>query len=195
MLASITPLGERGRHSRWMTTVAFYVAGCTLGGAAAGVLAAVLGGLLLAGAGIGIRLGLVAATAAVGVVWELARAVVPGPRRQVDERWLGRYRGWVYGLGFGAQLGSGVVTVVVSTAVYATLAAAFASGRLDAGLAIGATSGALRGATLLGGRRIATPERLLVFHARLHELERPVRAVALGAQLTLVAATLLVVVV
>ena len=32
--------------------------------------------------------------------------------------WLGRYRSWVYGLGFGVQLGAGVTTVVVSSAVY-----------------------------------------------------------------------------
>jgi hypothetical protein len=195
MLASITPLGERGRHSRWTTTLMFYLAGCTLGGAAAGTLAALLGGLLLSGSSIHVRLGLVAATAAAGVGWEIARTGVPGPRRQVDERWLGRYRGWVYGFGFGTQLGTGLVTVVVTSAVYASLAAAFASGRLDAGLAIGATSGALRGATLLSGGRIVTPERLMVFHARFRALERSVRAVALGAQLALVAAALLAAVV
>lgn len=35
---------------------------------------------------------------------------LPGPARQVDEDWLARYRGWVYGAGFGTQLGLGVVT-------------------------------------------------------------------------------------
>jgi len=194
MLASITPLGERGRHSNWRTTVTFYLAGCTLGGAVAGALAALPGGLVLAGVGTQVRLGLVAVIAAAGVAWELAHRVVPGPRRQVDERWLRRYRGWVYGLGFGAQLGTGVVTVVVTSAVYAALAAAFAAGRVDAGVAIGAISGALRGGTLLSGRRVGTPQQLRAFHARLGSLERSVRAVALGAQLTLVTAALLVVV-
>ena len=43
MLASITPLGERARESRWGLTVAFYVASATLAAAAAGALAGLLG--------------------------------------------------------------------------------------------------------------------------------------------------------
>jgi hypothetical protein len=31
----------------------------------------------------------------------------PSWQRQVDERWLTTYRGWVYGAGFGFQLGAG----------------------------------------------------------------------------------------
>ena len=45
---------------------------------------------------------------------------LPGPRRQVDERWLHRYRGWVYGVGFGFQLGFGLLTVVTTSTVYLT---------------------------------------------------------------------------
>jgi hypothetical protein len=67
----------------------------------------------------------------------------PGPRRQVDERWLDRYRGWVYGLGYGAQLGVGVTTVIVSSAVYVVPVAAFLSARPSTGGAIGAVAGAL----------------------------------------------------
>ena len=44
---------------------------------------------------------------------DLSNRTVPGPRRQVDERWLDRYRGWVYGVGYGSQLGLGIVTVVI----------------------------------------------------------------------------------
>src|SRR2546421_11015681 len=45
MLASITPLGERGRSSRWHVTVAFFVAGSTISAAALGLVAATLGSL------------------------------------------------------------------------------------------------------------------------------------------------------
>ena len=62
----------------------------------------------------------------------------PGPRRQVNERWLDDYRGWVYGLGFGAQLGLGVTTVVTSAATYATLLACALSGAPGRGALIGA---------------------------------------------------------
>src|SRR6185437_7828188 len=61
---------------------------------------------------------------------------VPGPRRQVDERWLDQYRGWVYGDGYGAQLGLGVPTIVSSAATYVALLAAFLTASTGAGALI-----------------------------------------------------------
>lgn len=60
----------------------------------------------------------------VAVAVDLRPGSAPGPRRQVDERWLDEFRGWVYGLGYGTQLGLGVSTVVSSAATYAALLAA-----------------------------------------------------------------------
>ncbi len=194
MLASITPLGERGRQSRWALTAAWYVMGSVVGGAGAGALAGLVGELALGGVSLQARLAVLAAALAAGLGWELARGSVPGPRRQVNERWLERYRSWVYGFGFGAQLGAGVTTVVVSSAVYAVLVAALASASFQAGLVIGASAGLLRGATVLSGGRVRSPERLLAFHHRMRVLERPVRFAALAAQLALAGvATLLLV--
>src|SRR3712207_4960816 len=113
MLASIHPLGERGRGQRWGVTVAAYLAGTVTGavllGAALGLVGSWLPGLPPA-AGL---LVLVAALAALGVALDLrlAGASVPTIHRQVDEQWLEQYRGWVYGVSFGFQLGLGVVTV------------------------------------------------------------------------------------
>jgi hypothetical protein len=185
MLASITPLGERARRSNWATTTSFYLLGSTAAGAAGGVIAGSLGSLLLAGLSIEVRLAIVAAALALGILVELARGGVPGPQRQVNERWLDHYRGWVYGLGFGAQLGAGVTTVVVSSAVYAVWLAALASAHPLTGLAIGAAAGALRGATVLAGARVISPMRLLAFHRRMGSLERPVRAAGLAGQFAL----------
>jgi hypothetical protein len=185
MLASITPLGERGRRSRWATTASWYVTGSAAGGAAVGALAGLVGSLVIAGVALHVRLALLAATLGVGLVWEWMRGGVPGPRRQVNERWLDTYRGWVYGAGFGAQLGAGVTTVVVSSAVYAVPAAAVASASLTPGAMIGAIAGLLRGAAVLSGARIITPQRLISFHERMRSLERPVRTAALAAQLAL----------
>jgi hypothetical protein len=195
MLASITPLGERARRANWATTTAAFIAGSTLGGIAIGALTGLAGSAVLSGVGIRGRLALLAAALAVGLAWELVREGVPGPRRQVDERWLDRYRGWVYALGFGVQLGAGVATVVVSSAVYAVWVAAFASAQLSTGAAIGALAGAFRGATLLAGATIATPERLIIFHERMRTLREPVRSAALAAQLALVGLAVLAVVV
>ncbi|MGN6169795.1 MAG: hypothetical protein ACTHQQ_16735 [Solirubrobacteraceae bacterium] len=194
MLASITPLGERARRSNWATTTSFYVLGSTAAGGAGGVVAGSIGWLLLAGLSIEVRLAIVSAALALGLVLELLRGGVPGPRRQVNERWLDHYRGWVYGLGFGAQLGAGVTTVVVSSAVYAVWLAALASAHPLTGLLIGAAAGALRGATVLAGARVVNPMRLMAFHTRMGALERPVRAAGLAGQFALAALAVVAVV-
>jgi hypothetical protein len=194
MLASITPLGERARRAKWAVTTAIYLLGSVLGGAAIGTLAGLAGSVALGGVGLRPRVALVAGALAVGFAWELARGNVPGPRRQVNEQWLGRYRSWVYGLGFGAQLGAGVTTVVVSSAVYAVVVAAFAAASPGTGAAIGAAAGALRGATVLAGATVTTPQRLMGFHERMRALQRPVRSAALTVQLVLVGVAILAVV-
>jgi sulfite exporter TauE/SafE len=46
MLSSISPLGERARHSRWWLTTAAYLLGSIAGGLALGALFALLGALV-----------------------------------------------------------------------------------------------------------------------------------------------------
>jgi hypothetical protein len=58
---------------------------------------------------------------AVAFVLDAVRIRPPGPRRQVNEDWLGTYRDWVVGLGFGLQLGTGIATYVTVWAVWALL--------------------------------------------------------------------------
>src|SRR5437588_7271839 len=116
MLASITPLGERGRGQRWLVTFTAYGLGATAAGALLGTgLGAAGEALGIAGGSDSARLAVLAALLGLGATLDLARRV-PGPRRQVDERWLDEFRGWVYGLGFGAQMGFGIVTVITSAA-------------------------------------------------------------------------------
>src|SRR5437868_11722777 len=112
MLASITPLGERGRQSRWPLTVGAFLLGATAAGVGLGALIGALGSLLLGqDGGASARLALLAGALVLAAVLDALHAV-PGPRRQVNERWLDEFRGWVYGIGFGGQLGIGVTTVV-----------------------------------------------------------------------------------
>jgi hypothetical protein len=187
MLASITPLGERGRRRRWGRTVTAFVIASTLGGAATGAVAGALGWLVLRDVSWDARIGLVAALLAVGLVLDLL-GKVPGPRRQVDESWLDRYRGWVYGAGFGFQLGAGVVTIVTNSAVWVALGAAMATASPAFGAAICALGGLVRGATILTGARLQTPEQLVRFHARLTAWRRPVRVTGLALQAVLIVA-------
>src|ERR1700756_4173514 len=105
MLASITPLGERGRQSNWAVTTTAFALAATGSGVALGAALGAAGSLVLgahASPSPAVRLAVVAALAAGAAAIDV-RGHVPGPRRQVDERWLRAYRGWVYGAGFGAQ--------------------------------------------------------------------------------------------
>lgn len=184
MLTSISPLGERGRHNRWSTTVMWYLIAST-------VVAAAIG----AGLGeIGAALGLPAPVRAVAwiilavatVLADAHRLPLPTWRRQVNEDWLGRYRGWAYGAGFGAQLGAGVVTIVTTAAVYLTMAAEVAAGSPLAGAVIGAAFGLARGVPILGGAGAYSFSVLMSRHRRLMEMESPARQatmamIALGA--------------
>jgi sulfite exporter TauE/SafE len=191
MLASITPLGERGRHSHYaVTVIAFSLAG-VLAGAALGAALGALGGVVLGGTGPGPRLTALAIVLGVALVVDLGPGAVPGPRRQVNERWLDAYRGWVYGTGFGGQLGIGVTTVVSSAATYAALLAALLCGSTASGALVLGSYGAIRGLTPLLAVRVRTPEQLLALHRRLARAQRPATAAgyALLAAATVVAAT------
>jgi len=161
MLASITPLGERGRRSNWRVTVSAFLLAATAAGAAAGAL---LGALRAVALPAHPRLAVLLVAIAVAVVLDGLPRSVPGPRRQVDERWLDEYRGWVYGAGYGAQLGLGVTTVVSSAATYVALLAAFLTASAPAGAVILGCYGALRGLTPLAAAGVRSERQLLAFH-------------------------------
>src|SRR5439155_21261498 len=122
MLGSISPFGERTRRQRWTVTVISYVVASTASGAAVGVLLGLVGraAILVGDLGSALRAAVLLAIIVAGVAAD-ARILpysLPTVHRQVNEEWLGRYRGWVYGAGFGLQLGLGVATIVTTSAVY-----------------------------------------------------------------------------
>jgi hypothetical protein len=194
MLSSIHPLGEAGRRQRWWLTVTAHIVGSVLGGASAGLLLGGAGALgAWAGVGWAWRLGLAAAVAAGAALVDLRGwpTWLWRPRRQVNEDWLGRYRGWVYGGGFGLQLGTGIATIVTAATVYVVGALALAAGSWRWGVVIGAVFGLARGATVLWGRAIVDGDRLLQFHRRLQERAVVGRTAAVAADVA-VAVTALV---
>ena len=183
MLASIHPLGERARGNKWGLTAASYVAGSLAGGAAIG---AFLGALRAPVLHRTAALAVLCLAAAAADVWSWP---LPTPHRQVNEDWLHRYRGWVYGVGFGFQLGLGVVTIVTTAAVYLWLAAALLSASWVAGLAIGATFGLVRALPLVGLSGVDGPARLRLAHKRFQGWSGAAhRATATGMGLAAVAA-------
>ncbi|NAZ80628.1 hypothetical protein GTR02_02195 [Kineococcus sp. R8] len=173
MLSSITPLGERGRASRWPVTVAFHLLGSAAAGAALGAALGLAGALLPLERDVpaAVALVLLAGFCAAAVAVETGRLpALPTWHRQVDEDWLHRYRGWVYGLGYGAQLGVGVVTIVTSPLLYAALALALLTGGPAAGAAVGFAFGLARAAPVLATRTVTTAARLGAAHRRLERL-------------------------
>jgi hypothetical protein len=185
MLSSITPLGERGRQRRWGLTVTAYTVSSTLAAAA-------LGGLLgaLPSPSPSTALAAVAVGCAVGALLDLRPAWLPTIHRQVDEDWLHRYRGWVYGVGFGAQLGLGVVTIVTTAAVYCVLLAAALLDPWPAGALVGATFGFTRAVPALLVGQVRTTEHLVSVFRRVESWAGPARraTVALLGSLAVVAA-------
>ncbi|MDQ6803814.1 MAG: hypothetical protein M3065_02345 [Actinomycetota bacterium] len=168
MLASITPLGERGRHSRWSITVSAFLLGATLAGAALGALAGALGAVIVSGSvDFDARFAVLAAAGLLAVGLDARAERVPGPRRQVNEDWLAAFRGWVYGLGYGAQLGFGLTTVVSSAALYVAVIAALATGKPALGALVLGCFGASRGLTLLGAAGVRRQEQLIALHVKL----------------------------
>jgi hypothetical protein len=190
MMGSITPLGERGRGRRWGPTVGAYLVGSALGGLAAGAAAGTVGMLVRTAAPGGpVLLWAAAAVALAAAALDagLARTLLPagrlpGPRRQVNEEWLTRYRGWVYGAGFGMQLGAGVATIVTTAGVYAALVVAAISGSPRTGALIGLAFGVARALPLLAAWRVRTPESLLRVDRGLRRWQPVAARLAVAAQ-------------
>jgi len=198
MLTSITPLGERGRNSRWSVTVSAFVLGSSAAGALLGAGAGALGALLDdLSTSSSARLLVLVGAVLIGAALDLGLGGfrLPSVARQVNEDWMRSYRGWVYGVGFGVQLGLGVVTVVSTSAVYLTFLAAVLSGSLGLGALIGATFGFGRAAVLFAVAGVNTPDRLLSLGRRLARWRRPTALVAVSTQAVLAMLALAVVLV
>lgn len=169
MLSSIHPFGERSRNSRWSLTVGAYLVASAVGGSATGAIAGGVGELTLSWLGAPTALVILGAAALVATAIDghVVRLRPPGPRRQVNERWLMAYRGWVYGLGFGFQLGLGVATIVTTMTLWLAWLAALLTGSWVYGTVIGATFGTVRALAILAGAGVDDPAALRRLHRRI----------------------------
>ena len=149
MLASINPLGERGRRQQYPVTVVAYLVASTSAGVVLGAALGGIGSVIVPAPSL--ALAAVAVTAAGGLLLDagVGGLRVPGPRRQVNEDWLTTYRGWVYGTGFGAQLGFAFSTIVVASVTWAAFVCALCAGSVAGGALIGGTFGLLRALPVL----------------------------------------------
>jgi hypothetical protein len=166
MLSSIHPLGERARHNRWAYTVTAFTVGAVASSSVAGLVLGFLGSVTVPVGRSGLLVASAAAAVAAGAL-DLARVPAPGPSRQVNETWIGAFRGWVYGGGFGLELGLGVLTYVVTWGVYATFLTAMLTTSPMLGAIVGATFGLGRSISLWLAGYVDRPSRLTAFNRRL----------------------------
>jgi hypothetical protein len=174
------------------------VVGSVVGGAGLGGGLGAIGSLVHGPIGLSARVALavLAIVLATGVAFDTGAlgAGLPTIHRQVNEEWLSRYRGWVYGLGFGLQLGAGFSTVVAISAVYGAFAAALLSGSVRIGLLIGGTFGLVRAASLFTVASVRRADQLVAVDGRLRRWDRPARTLAIALEVALLAVAVVAVV-
>jgi hypothetical protein len=186
MLATVTPLAERGRGHRYRSTAAWFIAGGTAGGATLG--------LVMAALAFGVRAADPSPRALAVVACSLAAVAaasdtrlggfhLPFHSRQVNERWLDQFRPWVYGAGFGWQIGAGLVTYIKTAALSLVIGLAALTASPATALAIGALFGLVRGLAVLLGRGIVSPATLAEFHRRFTRAGPVVLGVVVGCEL------------
>jgi hypothetical protein len=167
MLASITPLAEVGRGHHFRTTASWYVAGSIIGGATLGLCVAALTvavEVISLPSHVVTILALAASEVAVLSDTRIGGFHLPVHHRQVNERWLDRFRPWVYGAGFGWQIGSGLATYIMTAAVYLMIVLSALTGQPFLGVLFGILFGLVRGVSVCLGRHITSTEELTAFH-------------------------------
>lgn len=187
MLSSITPFGERGRGHRYRVTAAWFVAGALLGGSTLGAVAAAVAASTHAAGLAHHRLavaavGAVAAAAAASVDAGTFGAALPVLRRQVDDRWLARYRPWFYASGFGWQVGVGLATYVMTAGVVLVPILGAISGSPIEAFTAAAVFGTARGLTVLLTSAATDPAGLRALHRRLERALPAVHRATIGVQ-------------
>lgn len=192
MLASIHPLGERARNNRWTITAGAFGLASVAAAAGFGGLLGWIGSLALSGGALSEMAGqisigaiLIGAGIADALGWP-----VPGPARQVNERWIGHYRGWVYGVGFGAQLGVGVTTHVVTWGTYAVVATALLAAEPLAGVVVMGGFGLGRSVSTLAAGWIDRPDRVTVWHRQMMRIAPTAHRISAAGLMVLGLATL-----
>jgi MFS family permease len=190
MLASLTPVGERSRGFSWRVTASAYALGAIGGGALTGVALGTVGSLLPGGLGWRGPALLGTLLAALVIDATPLRRRLLRARGQVNEDWMARYRGWVYGFGFGARLGVGFTTLVSCAAVYAAFAGELLSGSPAVGALIGVAFGAVKAIALLPARTGRDPHSLRALHRALARWDSPVAHAVVASELLLCAAVI-----
>jgi hypothetical protein len=176
MLSTLNPVAERARGHRFWVTACWYISGAVVGGALLGVgcaLVAVGYGELDAPSSVAWSLALAGSSAAVLSDARIGGWSLPLHPRQVDERWVDRYRRWLYASGYGVQIGTGLATYIMTAGVYLLALLAALTGSFAQALAGGVAFGLVRGFCVVAAARGRTPELLRVVMRRIDSWAGP----------------------
>ena len=163
MLSTLNPVSERARGYRFWATGCWYVVGSVVGGALLGLGSAVLAvafGSLDAPSSVAWSLALTGAFVAVLSDARVGGWSLPLHPRQVDERWVDRYRRWLYASGYGVQIGVGFATYVMTAGVYLVALLAVVTGSPMQAVAGGVAFGLVRGMCIVVAAGARTPDSL-----------------------------------
>ncbi len=188
MLSTLTPMAERGRGRPFLPTALAFLLGSIVGGVALGGGAAVLGAAFsLFSPSETTRWVISALALACGgfVDAQLIGPRLPFHRRQVNDRWLSRYRWWVYGGGFGLQVGVGIATYIMTAGVFVTIVLATLHGNPLVAVAIGAWFGLVRGLAIFVGAGVHQPADLHRLHRWFERERNAARLLTMAVQLLL----------
>jgi hypothetical protein len=194
MLSQLNPVSERARGQRYAVTATWFVVGALAGGATLG--SAMLA-LAFAVEALGVEVAVAAgATAVIALLGAASDAHVlpwspPFNRRQVNEDWLPRYRGWLYGVGFGWQIGTGVATYIMTAAVFVMIAVGALTGSPIVAFTVAIVFALARGLVVSATARFTSFDALATFHRRFHRLGPIVQRAVIAVQIAvaIVAAT------
>ncbi len=175
MLSSIHPLGERSRQNRWVLTAAAFTIGSILSALAIAAAFGWIGTRTVAGLSTETAILLLGISFGASALLDAFRVDPPGPERQVNESWIGAFRGWVYGGAFGLQLGSGIATYVVTWSVYATFLSYLLLASVTQAALVGLVFGLGRSVSVIAAGYIDRPSRLTAFNRKLAQLGPPFR--------------------
>jgi hypothetical protein len=183
MLSTLNPVSERARGHRFWVTACWYVAGAVVGGVLLGlgcaVLAVSFGGLDAPSS----RAWSVALAGSLLAVLSDARVggwSLPLHPRQVDERWVDKYRRWLYASGYAVQIGSGFATYIMTAGVYLVALLAALTGSPTQAFAGGVAFGLARGLCIIVAAPARTPDRLALVIRRIDSWAGPSAALAAG---------------
>lgn len=190
MMGSITPLGQRARGSRFWPTATVYIVSSAFAGLLVGLVLGVVGSPLAHTLSWTARIAILATGTLVGLAADvrLGGLRLPTVHRQVNEEWMLRYRGPVFGAGFGFQLGLGFVTIVSTSAIYATFLAELLVGDVVTAALIGLTFGAARALPIIAVSGVREPRQLGRVQVVLARWGTPVRRAVLWGESALAVA-------